>query len=73
MPQWDVLTFDMEIHGWIALVLALIGVTGLHLGLMWLARKRHDDGFRPEERSQRTPWSPSPPGGRAPAEEDREP
>lgn len=49
MPQFEVLSFDMGIHGWIALVIAVIGIAGLHLGLMWLARKPHDDRFHPEE------------------------
>ena len=46
MPQWDVLSFDMGIHGWIALGLAVVIGVGLHLALMWLVRKRHDDSFR---------------------------
>lgn len=49
MPQFQVLTFDMSVHGWIALILAVIGIAALHLGLMWLARKPHDDRFHPAE------------------------
>ena len=39
---------DMGIHGWIALTLAVFGVAGLHIGLMWLARKPHDGEFKPD-------------------------
>lgn len=49
MPQFEVLSFDMGIHGWIALVIAVVGIAGLHFGLMWLARKPHDDRFHPDE------------------------
>ena len=52
MPQWEVLSFDMGIHGWIALGLAVVLGVGLHIGLMWLVRRPHDDSYelgRPAE------------------------
>jgi hypothetical protein len=36
---------DIGLHGWIALALTIVGVTGLNLWLMHLARRRWDHGF----------------------------
>ena len=38
----DLFRLDLSLHGWLALVIACVGVAGLHLGLMHLARRRHD-------------------------------
>ncbi len=38
----DLFRLDISLHGWIALGLTAVGVAGLHLGLMYLVRKRHD-------------------------------
>ena len=35
---------DMSVHGWIALVIAVVGIIALHLWLMRLARRPWDIG-----------------------------
>jgi len=48
----------MGVHGWIAMIVAVIGIAALHLGLMWLARKPHDDRFHPDEAAGDDPADP---------------
>ena len=38
------LDIDMSVHGWIALVIAVVGIVALHLWLMRLARRPWDIG-----------------------------
>lgn len=40
---------EMSLHGWLALALTVVGVIGLHLGLMHLARKPHEEYIRPTD------------------------
>lgn len=40
--MWGV---DIGLHGWIALILTVVGVTGLNVGLMHLAKRRWDHSF----------------------------
>ena len=35
---------EMSIHGWISILLTLIGVFGIWLGLFWLLQKSHKSG-----------------------------
>ena len=44
----DLFRLDISLHGWIALGLTAVGVTGLHLGLMHLVRRRHDPDPDPD-------------------------
>lgn len=40
--MWGV---EIGLHGWIALILTIVGVAALNIGLMHLARRRWDHGF----------------------------
>lgn len=40
---------EMSIHGWIALGIAVVGIIALNLGLMYLARKKHDSHYDPDD------------------------
>lgn len=41
--MWGV---EIGLHGWIALILTVVGVAALHIGLMHLARRRWDHDFK---------------------------
>lgn len=43
----DLFALNMSIHGWIALGIAVVGIIALNLGLMHLARKKHDSHYDP--------------------------
>jgi hypothetical protein len=43
----DLFALDMSIHGWIALGIAVVGIIALNLGLMHLARRKHDSHYDP--------------------------
>jgi len=43
----DLFALDMSIHGWIALGIAVVGIIALNLGLMHLARRKHDSHYEP--------------------------
>jgi type IV secretory pathway VirB2 component (pilin) len=45
----DLFNLEMSIHGWIALGIAVVGIIALNLGLMHLARKKHDSSFDPHD------------------------
>jgi hypothetical protein len=45
----DLFGLEMSIHGWIALSIAVIGIVALNLGLMHLARKKHDARYDPDD------------------------
>jgi hypothetical protein len=45
----DLFKLDMSIHGWIALGIAVVGIIALNLGLMHLARKKHDSHYDPDD------------------------
>ena len=59
--MWGV---DIGLHGWIALILTVIGVTVLNVGLMRLARRRWDHEFERLETAEPDEIArPEPPGG----------
>jgi hypothetical protein len=35
---------NFSIHGWLSVLIALIGVFGLYIGLLWLMRRSHKSG-----------------------------
>ena len=45
----DLFRLEMSIHGWIALGIAVVGIVALNLGLMHLARKKHDSHYDPDD------------------------
>lgn len=51
----DLFRLDMSIHGWIALVIAVIGIVALNLVLMHLARRKHDSSFTLPGRDRHDP------------------
>ena len=51
----DLLGYNLSIHGYIAIVLALIGVFGLYIGLMILISKSHTSGHDDAVQDYRDP------------------
>ena len=51
----DLFGYNLSIHGYIAIVLALVGVFGLYIGLMILIRKSHTSGHDDAVQDYRDP------------------